>query len=103
MPDALLAIDQQVERRMHEVRHVRWRDDAVRRGEEVGSLVERPKESCEKVVVIPWTEEGARSDDERVWHQLENALFRLGLACSVYVERVRYVGFGVRPPGATVE
>ena len=99
MPEAALAVDEQVERRIDQMRHVGWRHACIgRRDERLASTQRAPKRAQESGVV-PRAKERAGADDQCIRQQSEHASLRLRLALAVEIDRLGLVFFGDgRPP-----
>jgi hypothetical protein len=92
----LLAVDQQVEARMDEIRHVGRRNALVVRRQPWLAAPDRGQPACQEVVLVPRPEEGGGADHERRLAVEHHALLSGELAASVGVQRVGTVALQIR-------
>jgi hypothetical protein len=83
VPHAALAVDQQVERGVHEVDHVRGRDHLVVGRRERLARGQRAEREGDEVVRVPRPEERRRAHHERLGEGVEHARLHLGLGAPV--------------------
>ena len=96
VPDAALAVDQQVERGVHEVGHVRRRHDEIVRRVHGHAQRQRRERPRDEVPVVPRAEERRGAHDERAGMRCQHARLALGLAPAVHAERRDGVRLHVR-------
>src|SRR5688500_8067107 len=66
VPDALFLVEQQVQRRVNEVRYVGRRDDGLVAGDDVLAALQALDRIIEEIVAVPRAEKSAGPDDQRV-------------------------------------
>ena len=97
MPEALLTVDQEVERDPDEMRHIGRRDPLVRRGLERLPRRQGASDRDGKVELVMGREEGCGANDEMRPRQGEKSLLHARLALAIDVARVGRVGFDIGP------
>ena len=83
MPDSGLAVYQQIERPVDEIRDVSWRDDAICARGYLVTRSQRTKGVVDKIVLVPGTEKGAGPYYEGFRVDLQHAALSLGLARAI--------------------
>ncbi len=59
----MLAVNQEIERRIDEMRNVRRRDRYIVGGDEVVATFQRTQHRVHEIKLVPWPKERTRADD----------------------------------------
>ncbi len=103
MPDAAFAVDHEVERDLHQIRHIGRRDDHVARRLERLAIGQRAQRLGHEVVPVPRPEECTGADHEGLRIGIEHAGFGVQLAAPVDAQRIGRIGFDIRRALGAIE
>ncbi len=103
MPGASLTIDQQIERRMAEIRHKGRRHDSPGTGPDSLTAGERREHMPRKIMPVPRAEEGRRANDERAAGGGEHPPLRLRLAAAIGADGADRILLAIVPRETAVE
>ena len=82
MKDPALAIQEQIERRVAQVRYVRRRNDALACVKDP-SAANGPQHGRYEIVTVPRAEEGAGANDQRLWRLMLELPFGFGFGVAI--------------------
>jgi hypothetical protein len=95
VPDSTFGVDQQVERRVHEIDDVSRGHDRVQGCHDAFAAGERRDRAGHEVGEVPWAEERRAPDDECVGKHIQDALFHFRLAAAIDAQRRDRITFNV--------
>ena len=97
MPDAPLAVDEQIEHSINQVWHIGRRDDDVVRGEQFAAGRDLAERVSEEAVVVDGTKECRRADNQGLAGERRDPLFGGTFARAVDVDRACRVTLDIGP------
>src|SRR5688572_4050831 len=103
MPQAVLTVDQEVERGLYQIWHIGRRHELIICSTPTVAALQSAYCLGNKVVPIPRTEKRSRPDHQRVGGQFQNAALRFELASSIRVQRARLIAFDIGAGLAPIE
>src|SRR5688572_2740170 len=97
MPEAAFLIDQKIKGGMRQIRNIGGRHNLSGAERNLASGPQLRQRALNEVVNIPWTEEGAGPDNQRIGVMGRDPRLRLGLAPAIGANRTGRVGLDIRP------